>query len=218
MPPAPPSPRLIKGGLVLLNPDGSGTPRVIALQYNPDTLTRTLQAQTAGGDNQDGRAEPLRFKGPPVETLKFDAEIDATDALEKADGTAGELGILPQLSALEALVYPSSDQLRQTNSLSGSGTLEIAPVLAPVCLFVWSEKRIVPVKVTDFSITEEAFDPNLHPIRAKVSIGLRVLTVADLGFNTRAGGLYLEYQRQKEQAAARARPAGLDTLGLRGLP
>ena len=218
MPPVPPSPRLIKGGLVLLNPDGGGNPRVIAFQYNPDTLTRTLQAQTAGADGHDGRTEPLRFKGPPVETIKFDAELDATDALAAADATAGELGILPQLSAFEGLVYPSSDQLRQTNSLSGSGTLEIAPVLAPVCLFVWSEKRIVPVKVTDFSITEEAFDPNLHPIRAKVSMTLRVLTVADLGFNTRAGSLYLEYQRQKEQAAARVPPAGLDALGLRGLP
>jgi hypothetical protein len=218
MPPVPPSPRLIKGGLVLLNPDGSGSPRAIALQYNPDTLTRTLQAQTAGADTQDGRVEPLRFKGPPVETIKLDAEIDATDDLEKADGTAGQLGILPQLSALEALVYPTTDQLRQTNALSGSGTLEIAPVLAPVCLFVWSERRIVPVKVTDFSITEEAFDPNLHPVRAKVSLTLRVLTVADIGFGTRAGSLYLEYQRQKEQAAAQARAAGLGALGLRSLP
>src|SRR5947209_6746121 len=164
MPPVPPSPRLLKGGLVLLNPDGGGNPRVIALQYNPDTLTRTLQAQTAGADSHDGRAEPLRFKGPPVETIKLDAEIDATDSLERGDGTAGELGILPQLSALEA------------------------------------------------------FDPNLHPIRAKVSLGLRVLTVADLGFDTKAGSLYLEYQRQKEQAAARAGAAGLDVLGLRALP
>ncbi|HEX4610557.1 MAG TPA: hypothetical protein VH092_20375 [Urbifossiella sp.] len=218
MPPTPPSPRLIKGGLVLLNPDGSGNPRVIAFQYNPDTLTRTLQAQTAGADNQDGRVEPLRFKAPPVESIKFDAEIDATDALANGDDTATQLGILPQLSALESLVYPSTDQLRQTNSLSGSGTLEIAPVLAPVCLFVWSDKRIVPVKVTDFSITEEAFDPNLHPIRAKVSLGLRVLTVADIGFNTRAGSLYLEYQRQKEQAAAQVSSVGLEALGLHGLP
>jgi hypothetical protein len=219
MPAVPPSPRLIKGGLVLLNPDGSGAPRVIAFQYNPDTLTRSLQAQTSGADNQqDGRVEPLRFKAPPIETIKFDAEIDATDALEKSDDTAAQLGILPQLSALEGLVYPPTDQLRQTNSLSGSGTLEIAPVLAPLCLFVWSEKRIVPVKVTDFSITEEAFDQNLHPIRAKVSLGLRVLSVADIGFNTRAGSLYLEYQRQKEQAATQVPAPGLDALGLHGLP
>jgi hypothetical protein len=41
---------------------------------------------------------------------------------------------------------------------------------APLALFVWSQHRILPVRVTDFSITEEAFDPALNPIRAKVSL------------------------------------------------
>jgi hypothetical protein len=218
MPNAPPSPRLIKGGLVLLNSDGSGNPRVIAFQYNPDTLTRTLQAQTTGADNQNGRVEPLRFKAPPVETIKFDAEIDATNALDRSDPTAVQLGILPALSAIESLVYPTTDQLRQTNSNSSNGILEIAAVLAPVCLFVWSDKRIIPVKVTDFSITEDAFDQYLHPIRAKVSLSLRVLTVDDIGFDTRSGSLYLEYQRQKEQSATLAPTTALDALGLHGLP
>src|SRR5262245_27329295 len=140
MPTFPNTPRLLKGGLVLLDPQSSAVQRVIALQYNPDTLTRTLQAQTAGAEGEV-RAEPMRFKGPPVETIKLDAEIDATDQLEKADATAGSMGILPLLSALEAIVYPTSAQLTATNNLAGSGTLEIAPMLAPVCLFVWSEKR-----------------------------------------------------------------------------
>jgi hypothetical protein len=206
-------PRLLKGGLVLLDPQSSAVIRVIALQYNPESLTRTLQAQTAG-EGQDARIEPVRFKGPPIETIKLDAEIDATDQLESGDATAVELGILPQLSALEAIVYPTTSQLEATHNLASSGTLEIAPVLAPICLFVWSEKRIVPVKVTDFSITEEAFDFDLHPIRAKVSLSMRVLTVTDLGFDTKAGSLYLEYQRQKEQAATRSRGT-FDNLGIR---
>ena len=58
MPPTPPQPRLIKCGIVLLGDNQ----RVIALQYNPDTLSRTLQAQTAGGEGQDGRVEPMRFR------------------------------------------------------------------------------------------------------------------------------------------------------------
>jgi hypothetical protein len=215
-PPTPPSPKLLKGGLVLLDPATSAVLRVINLQYNPDTLTRTLQAQTAGANDND-RAEPLRFKGPPVETLKLDAEIDATDQLEKADANAERYGILPQLAVLEALVYPTSDQLVESNRLADSGALEIAPVQAPLCLFVWSEKRIVPVRVTDFSITEEAFDPNLNPIRAKVSLGLRVLSTTDLGFGNKGGSLYLEYQRQKEQSA-RLGLGAFDALGLRGAP
>jgi hypothetical protein len=41
----PNSPRLLKGGIVLIDPDTSAVVRVIALQYNPDTLTRTLHGQ-----------------------------------------------------------------------------------------------------------------------------------------------------------------------------
>jgi hypothetical protein len=209
MPPTPPQPRLIKAGIALLEP----VQRVIALQYNPDSLSRTLQAQTAGGEGQDGRGEPMRFKGPPIETIKLEAEIDAADQMEKGDGVVGQWGILPQLSALESLVYPTTQQLRDTHDMAGRGTLEIAPILAPLAVFVWSENRVVPVKVTDFSVTEEAFDPSLNPLRAKVSLGMRVLNVADLGFETRGGSLYMEYQRQKERAARNVH-AVLTSLGV----
>lgn len=209
MPPTPPQPRLIKGGIVVL----SDVQRVIALQYNPDSLSRTLQAQTAGGEGQDGRAEPMRFKGPPVETIKLEAEIDAADQMEKGDKIVGQWGILPQLSALESLVYPSTQQLIDTHNKASSGVLEIAPVLAPLALFVWSEKRVVPVKITDFSVTEEAFDPKLNPLRAKVHLGMRVLTAVELGFDSKGGSLYMEYQRQKERAAAQMHIA-LATLGI----
>ena len=84
------------------------------------------------------------------------------------------------------------------------GTLEIAPMEAPLTLFVWSKTRIVPVRLTEFSITEEAFDPALNPIRAKVSLGMRVLSVNDLGFDHKGGNLYLAYHQQKEQLAARS--------------
>ncbi len=47
----PRSPRLIRGGIALL--DGNKPPLVIALQYNPDTLTRTLQPQAVGGEGGD---------------------------------------------------------------------------------------------------------------------------------------------------------------------
>jgi hypothetical protein len=128
----------------------------------------------------------LRLKGPPVETLTLEAELDATDQLEVSDRTAAEFGIHPQLAALESLVYPTSAQLLANDALAVGGTLEIAPMEAPLTLFIWSKNRIVPVRVTEFSVTEEAFDPALNPIRAKVSLGLRVLSVDDLGSATRA--------------------------------
>jgi hypothetical protein len=173
----PNSPKLIKGGLVLVDADTAKVLSVISLQYNSDSLTRTLQVQTTGGQAGD-RIEPVRFKGPAVETFKLEADIDATDQLEFPDQNpnAGQFGIAPQLAVLESLVQPSAAQLSAVDREASSGTLEIAPMLAPLAMFVWGKNRIVPVKVTDFSITEEAFDPSLNPIRAKVSLGLRVMS------------------------------------------
>jgi hypothetical protein len=215
----PNSPRVLKGGIVLLDADTSSVLRVIALQYNPDTLSRTLQVQAAGAGGQD-RSEALRIKGPPVETIKLDAEIDATDQLEFPDRNpnAAQLGIHPQLAALETMVYPTSDQLQSNNNLAQSGTLEITPMEAPLTLFIWSQNRIVPVRITDFSITEEAFDAGLNPIRAKVSLGMRVLNVNDLGFNHKGGSLYMAYQRQKEQLVQRAPAGTFGALGISGIP
>jgi hypothetical protein len=213
----PGSPRLVRGGLVLLDPDTSSVVRVISFQFNPETLTRTLQPQSVAVDGQD-RSEVLRLKGPPIETIKLDAELDATDQLEVGDATSVQVGLAPQLAALETIVYPSSDQLTSNNALAQSGTLEIIPMETPLALFVWSANRIVPVRITDFSITEEAFDPALNPIRAKVSLGLRVLNVNDLGFDNKGGSLFMVYQQQKERLAAQAPGASLNSLGIGGIP
>lgn len=214
----PGSPRLLKGGLVLIDPDTSAVQRIIALQYNPDTLSRTLQSQSVkeGGD----RSEALRLTGPPVETIKLEAEIDATDQLEFPDqhANAVQFGIQPQLAALETIIYPTSGQLLSNNALAQAGMLEILPMMAPLALFIWSKSRIVPVRVTDFSITEEAFDPNLNPIRAKVSLGLRVLSVTDLGFDNKGGSLFMAYQQVKEQLAGKSQGGPLSLMGIGGIP
>jgi hypothetical protein len=211
----PRSPRLIKGGIVLLDPVTGAIRRVIALQYNPDTLSRTLQVQAAGGEGGD-RLEAMRLKGPPNETIKLDAEIDATDQLEFPDSNpdAGRLGLFPQLAALETIVYPTSTSLEAANRLASAGTLEIAPAETLLTLFVWSERRVMPVRITEFSITEEAFDPGLNPIRAKISLGLRVLSVSDLGFAHRGGSLFMAYLQNKEQLATRSAGGALSTLGI----
>lgn len=215
----PGSPRLTKGGIVLIDPTTSAVVRVIALQYNPDTLTRTLQVQAMGGEGGD-RLEALRLKAPPHESIKLDAEIDATDQLEFPDQntTTIQLGIYPQLAALETIVYPTSSQLQANDSFAQMGTLEIAPTEAPLTLFVWSKTRVLPVRITEFSITEEAFDSALNPIRAKISLGLRVLSVTDLSFGHKGGTLFMAYLQGKERLAAQSPGASLSTLGITGIP
>jgi hypothetical protein len=213
----PGSPQLIKGGIVLLDPDSGQALQTIVLQYNPDTLTRTLQVQGIGPEPGD-RLEALRLKAPPLESIKLEAEIDATDQMEVGDSTVGQLGVYPQLAVLEMLAYPSSAQLRGNQSQSQTGTLEIAPMEAPMAVFVWSQQRVLPIRLTDFSITEEAFDANLNPIRAKVSLGMRVLTVNDLGFSHRGGNLFMTYLQQKEQLALKGPMSTINSLGLRSIP
>ncbi|MBK9940770.1 MAG: hypothetical protein IPP13_04010 [Kouleothrix sp.] len=214
----PNSPRLIRGGLVLIDPDSSSVRRVIAFQYNPETLTRRLQIQA--GEDRGDRAEALRLSGPPVETINLDAEIDATDQLEfpEKNPAAAELGIFPQLAALELIVYPRSDQLQNNRSQAQAGQIEVAAVEGPLILFVWSRNRVVPVRLTEFSITEEAFDATLNPIRAKVTLGMRVLTVNDLGFDHRGGNVFMAYLQRKESLASQFRDATLSALNLQGIP
>lgn len=215
----PRSPRLIKGGIVLIDPETSVVKRIIALQYTPDTLTRTLQPQGVGSMGGD-RSEALRLKGPAVETIKLDAEIDAADQLESPDENPNtvQFGIQPILSALETIVYPTSSQLLENNNLAQSGMLEIAPMQTPLVLFIWSKSRILPVRLTDFTITEEAFDPSLNPIRAKVSLGMRVLNVSDLGFSHKGGSLFMVYLQQKEQLATKNQGGLISALGIGEIP
>ena len=206
----------MKGGIVLIDPQTAAVKRIIALQYNPDTLTRTLQIKGVGAESAD-RSEALRLKGPPVETIKVEVEIDATDQLELGAGQATQVGLHPQLAALELIVYPTSAQLNSNNQLAQSGTLEIAPMEAPLTVFIWSKNRILPVRLTEFSITEEAFDVNLNPIRAKVSLGMRGLSVDDLGFDVKGGSLFMTYLQTKEQLAAASPNGAFGTLGIGGI-
>ena len=212
----PGSPKLLKGGLVLVDPDSAAVRRVIVLQYNPETVSRSLQIPAAG---EGAQTEALRIKGPPVETIKIEAEIDATDQLEfpELHPNTVELGLHPQIAALETVVYPTTTALQHNYELAGEGTLEIVPMESALVLFVWSKSRVVPVRLTEFSVTEEAFDTALNPIRAKVSLGMRVLTVDDLGFDHQGGSLYMAYHRHKETLAAKVGSGALGTLGIEGI-
>jgi hypothetical protein len=219
MPAFPGSPKLLRAGLVVADSTTLAIQRIISMQYNPDSLTRSLAIRGATGDAGD-RLDALRLTGPPVETIKLDAELDAADQLEFPDKfpIAVQLGLHPQLAALETLIYPSSAQIQSDNNLAMGGTIEIAPAEAPLLLFVWSASRVVPVRMTEFSITEEAFDVNLNPIRAKVSLGLRVLSVNDLNFDHKGNHIFLAYQQNKERLAGMTGPVALNSLGVTGIP
>lgn len=198
----PGSPRVQKGAIIgvdPLNPLAS----VIVFQYNPDSLTRTITAQTSGTDNAD-KGEALRLKGPPREVIKLDVEIDAADQLEQTKSPAVSLGLNPTLASLEMLLYPKSALSIANEVLANFGIIEIIPPEAPLTLFTWGPQRTLPVRLTEFTITEEAFDTQLNPIRAKVALSLKVLTYQDLGLFSVGGALSMAQQVAKEVMATQA--------------
>lgn len=208
----PGSPRLLKGAIVGIDPLNPQS-AVIVFQYNPESLTRTLTVQTTGSDNAS-QGEVLRLSGPPQEAIKVDIEIDATDQLERGTPPATVLGIHPALAALELLLYPKSGLVIANEVLARVGVIEIIPPEVPLTLFVWGEKRVLPVRITEFSITEEAFDPNLNPIRAKVSLGMTVLNYHTLGLTSVGGALFMAHQILKETMATLNSASGSVTPGI----
>ena len=214
---SPLSPRLIKGAIVAVEPAGSKQ-TTIAFQYNPETLTRTLTPSQAAEPEQKGqRASALRFSGAPKESFSLEVHLDASDALESGDATAKNLGVYPQLFALEVLAYPSSQQVVENEKLLKQGKMEVASGYdAPLTLLVWGPQRVLPVQLTSMNITETIFDTHLNPIQATVKLEMHALTYSDLDPSHKGYSLFLAYQKSKERQARQGSTGG-DTRELLGV-
>lgn len=210
----PGSPRTSRGALVSVDPDNP-VAGLIVFQYNPDEMTRSVQARAAGttGTSAGARNEAMRLAGAPIEQITLTVEIDAADQLESGDPMAVTSGIYPQLSALEMLLYPKSTTVLANLALARAGTIEIVAPEAPLTLLVWGPRRILPVRLTQFSITEQAYDPGLNPLRARVSLGLRVLSYSDLPESNAGHHIFLAHQVAKEALATAAGAAAVATAG-----
>jgi hypothetical protein len=153
-----------------------------------------------------------------VETINLSVVLNATDQLEQPEQNpeVAANGLHPALAALELLLYPPSTQVLINRSLAQAGSAQICPADLPLTLLVWGKSRAVPVRLTSVSITEEAFDPALNPIQAKVDLGMRVLTYMELKEDTIGFSAYIAYQAQKEALARMVRP-GESAGAIRGL-
>lgn len=210
----PNSPKLTKAALVALDPDNP-LASVIIFQYNPERLSRTLRARAA---TQDGAAEEvLRLEGPPVETISFsELVLDAADQLEKGDPKAGQLGIHPQLATLEMLLYPKSRRVIENTAMLQAGMIEVLPPEAPLTLFVWGVKRVVPVRITSFSVSETSYDPKLNPIHATLNLEMTVLTYIDFPLGHPGRHLFMVHQVAKEAMAVLGSVEATSAAGLEG--
>lgn len=195
----PGSPRTLRGAIIAVDPLGPLS-RVVVFQYNPDQVQRTI-APRSGGESGQRAADAHRAWGAPTETITMTVDVDAADQLETGDPIAATVGVLPQLSVLEMLLHPGSVRVIANSVLLAAGTIEILPVELPMAVLVWGPARVVPVRITQLGVTEQAFNPALSPIRATVDVSAQVLTYDDLSLTDVGYGLYLAHLVAKEVLA-----------------
>lgn len=157
-------------------------PNVIPFQYNPEKLSHTLTPWNPFEVDQTQRGSQAPTVQPfdPKESFNLTLEIDATDDLEDNNPVAKRVGVADQLAALKKLTLPTEgligDLIASARALVGKAAKHAVRSTVPVLLFVWGSGRILPVRVTSFSVEETLFSPSLHPIQATVTLGLEVLT------------------------------------------
>jgi hypothetical protein len=218
----PRSPKLLKGGLVVYQSQNPGPPpQVIVFHYYPEQMSRSLAMRAAPrdpGNVGSAREDVLRVLGPPVETINLSVDLDAADQLAEPDKNPDTVqnGLHASLAILEMLLYPTTEKAQQMLDFAQAGQVQVCPADVPLVLLAWGKSRVLPVLLTSFSINEQAFDPQLNPIQAKVDLGMRVLTYMELQQGTLGYMAFLAYQRQKEMLAGQYAPLG-DPSRLLGL-
>ena len=219
----PAQPHFLRGGLVSYDLAAGRAVRTLPMLVNPATLRRSYEIKDSAVSSYS--SGPLRLTAPAIETIDVEAKLDAASAiLRSLDGAtlsgaaaaAGDEGVRPWISALQMMVSPTPEAIQRNDDLRQSGALEIVPMEQPLTLFVWGASNILPVRITSLSVSEELFDSRLVPVTATVSLGMRALSVADLGVTTRGGALFLTYLRSIERRAALVPEGAAAELGLAG--
>ena len=219
----PAQPHFLKAGIVTYDLAKGRTVRTLPMLVNPATLRRSYEIKESAASSYS--SGPLRLTAPAIETLDVEVKLDAADALLRslagaaltgAAAAAASEGVRPWIAALQMLITPSAAKLQSNDALRQSGALEIVPMEQPLTLFVWGAENILPVKLTSLAVTEELFDPRLVPITATVTLGMRSLSVADLGVTTRGGALFMTYLRAIERRAALVPAGSAAELGIAG--
>jgi hypothetical protein len=197
---------VLKGALISFTPGGvlgvPSLPNLITFQINPETITHAWTEAVAPQAPSDPkiRYSPLAVTGVPGETFAFTLMLDSDE--QQADVATDPVGarlalvsgIYTRLAGLELLQFPTpmpagslvgqvsaaASASTQGASAADSASQTVPLSQVPIVLFVWGPQRIVPVRVTAFSVTEKLFDGLLNPTHAEAQITLAVLTPDEL--------------------------------------
>ncbi len=201
---------LLRGALIEYASDFFGPlPNLVIFQFNPDTLSRNIsipERPTGATSRETSQAGNI-----PVERITLTAHFSAADQLNTGNIIAQELGIGPQLAALEKMVYPSNligellgealDKIGDALGLEGNNDIAKQPIPRekyPQILFIWGKTRVLPVLLESMSITEQQYDSSLNPIQAEVALGLAVASNPD----DKVGKGALKYSNLAKEAQA----------------
>jgi hypothetical protein len=217
-------PNLQKGALAVYptHTPGSQPTTLIVFQFNPESMRRTLahRAPPVPPDGKTGAAKEdvLRVAGPPLETINMTVEMHAADQLEEPDenSAVAQNGLHPALATLELLMYPPTLSAQKIEEQAARGAVQVSPADLPLVLLIWGKSRVVPVKLTSFAISEDAFDTRLNPVSAKVELGLQVLTYMEFTDSSIGRDAFIAYQKAKE-SLAQQNTSGNNQAGIRNL-
>lgn len=173
---------LMRGALIEYGSDLMGPiPNVVIFQFNPETLTRTVQVpQRASGSAR----ETTQAGDASIERITLTARFSAADELGADKKLARLFGVGARLSALEKMVHPSSELITAIGAALGGGGAAAAgggdarqPIPRqkyPRILLIWGSYRVLPVILESMSIAEQQYDFQLNPVQADVTIAMAV--------------------------------------------
>jgi hypothetical protein len=180
-------PKLSKGALVDIDP-AIVPPLLVQFQFNPETIQRRRSINLRPPAAQEGH-ETLAPQGQTLgegqstlsnpETISLEIRLDATDRLEQGDQATQQFGVLPDLSALELMSMPRPAS-QFAAQLGPSTDFGFAQEATPVLVFVWGRYRVYAVRITDLTINETEYSPELNPTRVIASLSLQVLESANV--------------------------------------
>jgi hypothetical protein len=179
----------LRGAFIAYEPGGyPNRKRVIPFRFNPESLSRQLSVEQGEGGGAGSAAAPQAGGNAPSEqgadassgalkeSFNVQIRVDLADRVEGATQLPVELGIAPEVAALEELVYPAESETAAPSD--GTEPTRARPQRWTV-LFVWGRKRVYPIRITGMTINETSHNAELNPVRAEIEVAAEVLGEAD---------------------------------------
>lgn len=168
-------------------PDDDEKKRVIPFRFNPEGLSRSFeiekaqggegtQGAAAGGSSSQSEQSADAASGALKQSFDLIIRLDFADRHKVSENLDDELGLLPEISALEDLLYPVESEAEEASD-DQEPVEQRSP--RPTVLFVWGRKRVFPVRVTSMVVNETMHDSQLVPVRAEIEISLEVVSEAE---------------------------------------